>query len=83
MFSSSNSLSEFLLIFTFSCLSQICNLSDMTFSITVKLSNISLIMLVTSLIVLLLRICSNFIVSEVSESLSLSSLDCCCFWHIS
>ena len=72
MFSSSNSLSEFLLISTFSCLSQICSLLNMTFSIAAELSNISLIVSVTSLIVLLLRICSNFIVSEVPEDLSLS-----------
>ena len=44
----------------------------MTFSIAAKLSNISLIVSVTSLIVLLLKICSSFIVSEVSEGLSLS-----------
>ena len=44
----------------------------MTFSVAVKLSNISLIMSVTSLIVLLLKICFNFIMSEVSESLDFS-----------
>ena len=72
MFLSSNLLSEFLLISTFSCLSQICSLLNMTFSIIVKLSNISSIMLITSLIMLLLRICSSFIMSEVFEGLSLS-----------
>ena len=72
MFSNSNSSFKFLLISTFSYLSQIHSLSDMTFSVAVKLSNISLIMLITSSIVLLLRICSSFIVSEVSEGLSLS-----------
>ena len=72
MFSSFNLLSEFLLISTFSCLSWICSLSDMTFSVAVKLSNISLIVLITSSIVLLSRICSSFIVSGVSEGLSLS-----------
>ena len=72
MFSSSNSSSEFLLISTFSCLSQICSLLDMTFSVAAELPNISLIVLITSSIVLLLRICSSFIMSEVSEGLSLS-----------
>ena len=72
MFSSSNSLSEFLLISTFSYLSQIHSLLNMTFSIAAKLSNISSIVSVTSLIMLLSRICSNFIVSEVSKNLSLS-----------
>ena len=42
----------------------------MTFSVAAELSNISLIMSVTFLIVLLLKICFNFIVSEVSESLN-------------
>ena len=44
----------------------------MTFSVAAELFNISLIMLITSLIVLLLKICFNFIMSEVSEDLSLS-----------
>ena len=72
MFSSFNLLSEFLLISTFNCFSQICSLLNMTFSVAAELSNISLIMLITSLIVLLSRICFNFIVSGVSEGLSLS-----------
>ena len=72
MFLSSNLSSEFLLISTFSCLSQICSLLNMIFSVAAELSNISLIVLVTSLIVLLLRICSSFIMSGVSEGLSLS-----------
>ena len=72
MFLSFNLLSEFLFISIFSCLSQIHNLLSMIFSITVKLSNISSIMLITSLIVLLLKICSSFIMFEVSESLSFS-----------
>ena len=72
MFSSSNLLSEFLSISTFSCFSQIHNLLNMIFSVTAELFNISSIMSVTSSIVLLLRICSSFIMSEVSESLSLS-----------
>ena len=44
----------------------------MTFSVAAELFNISLIMLITFLIVLLSRICSSFIVSGVSEGLSLS-----------
>ena len=72
MFSSSNLLSEFLLISTFSCLSQICSLLGMTFSVAAELSNIFLIVLITSLIVLLSRICPSFIVSGVSEGLGLS-----------
>ena len=72
MFLSFNLLSEFLLISTFSYFSQICSLSDMTFSVAVKLSNISLIMLITSSIVLFLRICFNFIMFRVFESLDLS-----------
>ena len=72
MFSSFNLLFEFLLISTFSCLSQIHSLSGMTFSVAAELSNIFSIMSVTSLIVLLSRICPSFIVSEVSEGLSLS-----------
>ena len=72
MFLNFNSLSEFLLISTFSYFSQIHSLSNMTFSITVKLSNISSIMLITFLIVLLLKICFNFIMSEVFESFNLS-----------
>ena len=72
MFSNFNLSSKFLLIFTFSCLSQICSLLNMTFSVAAELSNISLIMLITSLIVLFLRICSNFIVSEVFEDFDFS-----------
>ena len=72
MFSSFNLLSEFLLIFIFNCFSQIHSLLNMTFSVIVKLFNIFLIMSVTFLIVLLLKICSNFIVFKVFESLSLS-----------
>ena len=72
MFSSSNLLSEFLLISIFNCFSQICSLLNMTFSVTAELSNISLIMLITFLIVLLLKICFNFIVFEVFEGLSSS-----------
>ena len=71
MFSSSNSSFEFLFISIFNCLSQIHSLLNMTFSIAAELSNISLIMSVTSLIVLLLKICSSFIMSGVSEDLSL------------
>ena len=44
----------------------------MTFSVTVEFSNIFLIVSVTFSIMLLLKICFNFIVFEVSEDLNLS-----------
>ena len=72
MFLSFNSSSEFLLISTFSYLSQIHNLLNITFSVTAELFNIFLIMLITFSIMLLLKICSSFIMSEVSENLNFS-----------
>ena len=72
MFLNFNLSSEFLLISIFSCFSQIHSLLNMIFSVIAELSNISSIMLITSLIVLFSRICSSFIMFEVSEDLGLS-----------